>query len=1317
MKKTKYNKTLTHGYGSTTRLLSLSKCTTGSRGLATLILTLLLSTCGDTSTTDLLNGEFVNKLADTSPPTIITPLSGATTGLSVPLQWTSKDGASSYTIEVATDSAFTNQITGSPFTVTSASMVLPLFEGNFYYWRVRANTTEEGQYGEGTFNALDSVVYVYCPSTHAYCSDTDIHADGTNIIAVGHKAGPYRTIAGGIAEAVRLGKSEVRIAGRGDDGLGNSVPYTETIIIKDGVSVTGGYDSAFTAKDTSAVANQVVIESASSYVAYAQGVTRTTVVDSISFVNTSIGLSASYGVIVEGSNANLLFNNIQSNGGTGASAYGFSITNYSQPQIKNSSITTGNSSVKAVGIWNDFSSLPTLDSVAITTGLSTVTVGILNQPGSNSGVIMTNSSIVTSDATDYSVGIGGINTAGGYGEIQNSSITTGMVSLGAAYGMKMENGFSLNNKIVINKSGTYYGMIEFCNSSSPVFVNISQNLLSSLSSGSGKGVHVCNHYSADIINITENTISIGGTFSKGIEVGGNAISNSGITIKNNIVYENGISLYDSGISLDQTNVSSIDNNLIFNMHSLAEFGKLEYSSICDGYKTASTEGTFGGDNIANLTIDHGLFENKVYDVAASTDGSRLYVASHTGLSISTDGGISFVHKTTAEGLPVGLLRHIAVKFGATQSTDKVYLATENGLAISIDGGNSWSIKTVDNTGSCSDGISITLAACNAATAIWTYGMKNNYIWDVVLIPGADPTNDVLYLATAWGLSISLNGGSNWTTKGSADGLGSSYNYAVSVIAGGTTETNTIYASTRGGISVSGDNGATWVTYTVANGLPSDYVYHTEVGASGRLYAATFFGLGISNDNGATWVTKGISDGLPAENIRSVSEINNVVYAASWGGGIGISGDFGNTWSKLQMKDGLGSNLVENLFFNGTNIYISTYDGLSILSSPSFSFSTVVTGLASNNLNNIISSGTYILASAFDVNGALLISSDQGATWVNKTMADGLQNNNIYDVFSTGSEIYAISHKDAVSSQAISKSIDKGTTWNIRETLGLYSSFGAGNLMYFGGYSGLYISNDGGSVLLRKTEADGLAGAYNEDVFMRDNIIYAGGVSGLSVSRDMGQVWQIYTSLDGLGSSVIQGIFAKNNSVYLGTAGGASISLDNGESWVNYTTINGLGSDDVKRIVSYGSTLYAATSNGMAVSVDNGASWKNYTTTDGLSSNILRDIFVNSSGIYMATANGITMAQSNAKCNSLLSNSDIGNAAPGFPTGNKTAVYTTDVFDTVNLPVYDPLDPATWRIKPNGPADLDASGGWTTGDIGADATSAGVPKGLTTGAGW
>ncbi len=88
----------------------------------------LLVTCSTPVTTgDLLEGNVV--LSDKTTPTIISPAStggGRAPNLKTTLIWATKIPARYYEVEVASDSAFQNPISGSPFKVSAPTTELAI---------------------------------------------------------------------------------------------------------------------------------------------------------------------------------------------------------------------------------------------------------------------------------------------------------------------------------------------------------------------------------------------------------------------------------------------------------------------------------------------------------------------------------------------------------------------------------------------------------------------------------------------------------------------------------------------------------------------------------------------------------------------------------------------------------------------------------------------------------------------------------------------------------------------------------------------------------------------------------------------------------------------------------------------------------------------------------------------------------------------------------------------------------------------------------------------------------------------------------------
>ncbi|WP_456430098.1 fibronectin type III domain-containing protein [Rhodocaloribacter sp.] len=95
-----------------------------------------------------------------SAPTAVDPPDGATdVDTTVDLTWSAVDGATSYSVEVATDDAFTNVVASADGAGGTTTTVGPLEEGTTYFWRVRGeNDAGAGPWSSAfSFTTLTSV--------------------------------------------------------------------------------------------------------------------------------------------------------------------------------------------------------------------------------------------------------------------------------------------------------------------------------------------------------------------------------------------------------------------------------------------------------------------------------------------------------------------------------------------------------------------------------------------------------------------------------------------------------------------------------------------------------------------------------------------------------------------------------------------------------------------------------------------------------------------------------------------------------------------------------------------------------------------------------------------------------------------------------------------------------------------------------------------------------------------------------------------------------------------------------------------------------
>jgi len=119
----------------------------------------------------------------------------------------------------------------------------------------------------------------------------------------------------------------------------------------------------------------------------------------------------------------------------------------------------------------------------------------------------------------------------------------------------------------------------------------------------------------------------------------------------------------------------------------------------------------GGESFVTRTTENGLAYNLVYSIAA--DDMGLYVGTLHGLSISTDGGETFINRTTEDGLPSNRVEAVCVNEGV------MYIGTQTGLTISYDGGTTFEAKGRD--GGLSTGMVRSIAVCDGAVYVYVGG--------------------------------------------------------------------------------------------------------------------------------------------------------------------------------------------------------------------------------------------------------------------------------------------------------------------------------------------------------------------------------------------------------------------------------------------------------------------------------------------------------------------------------------------------------------------------------------------------------------------
>ncbi len=205
----------------------------------------------------------VGRVVDRSPPIPASPAPyAASPGSEEPLlSWSQPAGSETFSVEVATAADFADDdsdgvvdslVTSAATTDNRFRVTVPLAPGT-YYWRVRADVTDEDLYGVSVFDKVDQIFHVYCPTGES-CEGPTLSSppddpDAMPVVTnpeTGSTTHPYRSIARAMtAVGVLAGgphydaggfRPEIRVARRG--GI---TPYVERLSLVPGVSLRGGY--------------------------------------------------------------------------------------------------------------------------------------------------------------------------------------------------------------------------------------------------------------------------------------------------------------------------------------------------------------------------------------------------------------------------------------------------------------------------------------------------------------------------------------------------------------------------------------------------------------------------------------------------------------------------------------------------------------------------------------------------------------------------------------------------------------------------------------------------------------------------------------------------------------------------------------------------------------------------------------------------------------------------------------------------------------------------------------------------------------------
>ena len=440
-------------------------------------------------------------------------------------------------------------------------------------------------------------------------------------------------------------------------------------------------------------------------------------------------------------------------------------------------------------------------------------------------------------------------------------------------------------------------------------------------------------------------------------------------------------------------------------------------AACSG-SIPSTEGfaisTDKGQTFSVGALARGI--GSIYTNSVFVDGSILYVGTNSGLSISTDNGITFANKTiVSNGLVNDTVNDVVVASGT------IYAATNGGLSISSDGGNTFTNKT------------------------YTDGLYSSTI-EAVTVDGTS-----VYASTAGnGISISTNGGVSFTSTALSTNTNPDTNDVIirgsKILVG---SYPTYYEST--------DNGTTFNHI----GLPEGFIDDVVIASDKTIYVLVeasggFTSLGISIDGGVSFKITDLDDwGSFSSGISDLTITDTTLYMA--GSGLIKTADAGANFTYYDGSDGLSANSTGSAYaLSNSTVYVNSGNFIDVSTDSGNTFSQLVVSGSGGGPSGMFASGSNIYMST---SSGLQVSNDNGTSFSLKTSVDGIPDSYVTGVVAhSGGDVFVTTLNNGVGFSS-----DNGATFSF---LTNGNSVSICNDVLYIGDAGLKISIDAGSNFTR-----------------------------------------------------------------------------------------------------------------------------------------------------------------------------------------------------------------------------------------------------------